>query len=75
MSQITMSQITMSQITTQKALRNAFWAQAGVLADFYRVSYRQNRYSATVRCHWCDYVESMRRSGQISDKLAQRVTL
>ena len=62
-------------ITTQKALREAFWSQAGVLADFYRVSYRQNRYSATVRCAWCDFVDQMVRSGQISDKLAQRVTL
>lgn len=63
------------QITTQKALRCAFWDQAGVLADFYRVSYRQNRYSATVRCAWCDFVDQMHRAGQISDKLAKRVTL
>lgn len=62
-------------ITTQKALRAAFWAQAGVLADCYRFSYRQNDYSATVRCEWCDYVEIMRKSGQISEKLANRVKL
>ena len=62
-------------ITTQKALRVAFWSQAGVMTDFYRVSYRQNDYSATVRCHWCDYVEIMRKSGQISEKLANRATL
>lgn len=62
-------------ITTQKALRDAFWAQAGMMADFYRVSYRQNDYSATVRCTWCDFVDQMHRDGQISDKLAKRVTL
>jgi hypothetical protein len=63
------------QFSTQAALRRAFWAQAGVLADFYKASYRQNDYSATVRCEWCDYVESCARNGIISDALAQRVTL
>lgn len=62
-------------ISTQKALRDAFWSQAGVMADVYRVSYRQNDYSATVRCAWCNFVDQMHRAGQISDKLAQRVTL
>ena len=62
-------------ITTQKALRAAFWEQAGVLRDFYKVSYRQNDYSATVRCDWCYFVEHMRRDGQISEALAHRATL
>jgi hypothetical protein len=30
----------------------------------------QNDYSATVRCDWCDFVERMRRDGQISEALA-----
>ena len=62
-------------ITNQKDLRKAFWEQAGVLADFYKASYRQNDYSATVRCDWCAYVETMRRHGVISEALAQRATL
>lgn len=63
------------QITNQKELRRAFWAQAGVLADFYKVSYRQNDYSATVRCEWCDFVEHCCRDGIISQQLAARATL
>jgi len=62
-------------ITTQKALREAFWEQAGALRLAYRKSYRQNDYSATVRCDWCDFVEHMRRNGEISDALANRATL
>jgi hypothetical protein len=63
------------QITNQRDLRVAFWAQAGVLADFYKASYRQNDYSATVRCDWCDFVERSTRDGIISEALAQRATL
>lgn len=36
-------------ITTQKELRKAFWEQSPCRLD-YKVSYRQNDYSATVRC-------------------------
>ncbi len=63
------------QITNQRDLRKAFWEQAGVLADFYKASHRQNDYSATVRCDWCDYVDRMARDGAISEALAQRATL
>lgn len=62
-------------ITTQKALREAFWDQAGALADHYRVSYRQNRYSATVRCEWVAFIDAMQRNGTISDALASRAIL
>lgn len=61
-------------ITTQKELRAAFWEQSDC-RQFYKVSYRQNDYSATVRCDWCDFVEHMRRDGQISEALASRATL
>lgn len=62
-------------ITNQRDLRAAFWAQAGVLADFYKASYRQNDYSATVRCEWCDFIDHLARDGIISEALAQRATL
>jgi len=61
-------------ITTQKELRKAFWEQSPCRLD-YKVSYRQNDYSAAVRCDWCDFVEAMRRDGQISEALAFRATL
>ena len=61
-------------ITTQKQLRAAFWGQSPC-RQFYKVSYRQNDYSATVRCEWVDFVDMMRRDKQISEALAFRVTL
>ncbi len=36
---------------------------------------RQNGYNTDTRTAFCDHVEHLRRSGDISDKLAQRVTL
>ena len=62
-------------ITTQKALRAAFWEAHPTLRQFYKASYRQNDYSATGRCDWCDFVDHMRRSGEISEALAGRATL
>lgn len=66
-------------ITNQKDLRLAFWAanpdfefqarEAGIFSK------RQNSHCATVRCSWVDFVDMMQKSGQISSKLAHRVTL
>ena len=36
---------------------------------------RQNKCPAGLRMAWCDYVEMLSRSGEISQALAQRVTL
>ena len=62
-------------ITTQKELRRAFWEAHPDLYKFYRRTYTQNDYNATVRVSWCDYVDCMNRNGEISDALAQRATL
>lgn len=63
-------------ITTQKALREEFWMTDGAQFSLdYKKSYRQNDYSATVRCVWCDFVDHMQKSGQISEKLANKATL
>lgn len=35
----------------------------------------QNRYNATIRSAWVEYVDYMARSGQITEKLAESVTL
>ena len=63
-------------ITTQKSLREYFWETDGkqFVLD-YRKSYKQNDYSATVRCTWVDFVDGMRKAGRISEALAQRATL
>jgi hypothetical protein len=60
--------------TTQAQVRAAFWAQCPY-ADVYRRTYRQNQYSATVRCDWVNFVDHLARNGDITEKLAQRVTL
>ena len=66
-------------ITTQKQIRAQFWLdhpsfdhqarEAGIRSK------PQNEQCATVRCDWCDFVECMRRDGQISEALANRATL
>lgn len=60
-------------ITTQKALRESFWADHPKLTR--QGNKKQNEYPADTRMAWCDYVENMRRSGEISEALAQRATL
>jgi hypothetical protein len=66
-------------MTTQKQVRAAFWIanpdfdfqarEAGIRSK------RQNEHCATVRCAFVDYVDFLARNGQISERLAQRVTL
>jgi len=66
--------------TTQKQVRSAFWETFDGLPG---ISRRQIRdYSGTgkmhntdTRCAFVDYVDSLARDGQISEALAQRVTL
>ena len=61
---------------TQAQVRQAFWeANPGMYERDYRKSYRQNDYSATVRCDWVAFVDHLARDGHISEALAQRVTL
>jgi len=60
-------------ITTQKQVRELFW---GCYPQFKRrAGWKQNQYHADIRMSFCDFVEGLRRDGQISDKLAERVTL
>lgn len=60
-------------ITTQKALRDAFWAEHPKLVRC--AGKKQNDYPADTRMAWCDFVEAMRRNGEISEALANRATL
>ena len=66
-------------MTTQKQIRAAFWQSFPHLEEQARaagiLSKRQNHHCATVRCAFVDFVDSLARSGQISDALASRVTL
>jgi hypothetical protein len=66
-------------LTTQKEIREAFWEAHPSFDHQARAagirSKPQNQQCATVRCAFVDFVEHLHRDGQISDKLADRVTL
>jgi transposase len=71
-------------LTNQKQIREQFWAanpdfefqalefQAREVGIF---SKRQNEHCATVRCAFVDFVDSLQKSGQITEKLADRACL
>lgn len=60
---------------TVTAVRRLFWATHPQFKDAFRKTYRQNRYNATIRSYFVDFVDSYNKSGEISDSLANRVTL
>ena len=66
-------------ITTQAEVRAAFWEAHPSFDHQARAagirSKRQNEHCATVRCAFVDFVDALHRDGQISDALANRVTL
>ena len=60
-------------ITTQKALRNEFWYQH---PQFKRVSgWKQNNYHTDIRIAWCEFIDNLYQSDQISKGLVERATL
>lgn len=67
---------------TQKEIRQAFWLDHPNLSKKrHRYSWNQNDktaelvYSIDTRCAFVDYVDYLQQSGQISEALANRVTL
>ena len=60
-------------ITTQRELRTEFWHNHPQFKRRGRT--KQNDYPADIRMAWCDFVESCRRNGDISEALANRATL
>ena len=69
----------MMTYTNQKQIRTAFWSAHPHLEEQVReagmLTAPQNKHCATVRCAYCDFVDSLHRSGLISDALADRATL
>jgi hypothetical protein len=66
-------------LTNQKQVRAAFWNQ---LPDYlegeariFVKGRRQNQYPTDTRCAFVDFVDMLARNGDISESLAQRVTL
>ena len=66
-------------MTTQKEIRASFWQsfprlEAHALKWGIKTS-PQNRHNAETRASFVDFVDSLQRSGEISEKLANRATL
>lgn len=68
-------------MTTQKQVREAFWEdhhglnRAAIMYGEQLIEARQNQYNADIRTAFVDYVDHLQKSGVISEKLAERVTL
>lgn len=58
---------------TIRELRKMFWREIATkeMCLEYSPKKSQNDYSTNVRCYWCDFVESARRCGMITDKQAE----
>ena len=63
--------------TTQKQIRTAFWDAYPDLPRRKIPDYSGNgkMYATDTRCAFCDFVDALNKDGQISDALANRVTL
>lgn len=64
-------------ITTQKDLRRAFWqaypgADRRLIKDYAGTG---RMYCTDTRVAWCDFLDSLSRSGEIPESLADRATL
>lgn len=62
-------------LTNQKDVRAAFWANCPEYQPERRSRKTQNDYRCDIRCAWVGYVDDLHRNGQISDKMAAKVTL
>lgn len=64
---------TQYRITTQKQLRDEFWSTFENEVE--RRLGRQNQQTVDTRCIFVDWIDQLQRNGDISEKLAERVTL
>ncbi len=56
-------------------IRKAFWEYHPKYKHNYRKTWRQNRYPTDIRVLFIDYVDFLAKNGDITEKLARRVTL
>jgi hypothetical protein len=61
--------------TTQQQVRRSFWEAHPEFQSEYRAKKRQNDYNATIGSAFGAWVDHLQKDGQISVKLAYRVTL
>jgi hypothetical protein len=62
-------------MNTQAEVRAAFWEDCFPEVKKSYTRKKQNEYPADIRCAFVDYVDSLQKSGQISEALAFRATL
>jgi len=62
-------------IKTQAEVRKSFWEAHPQFQSEYKKNKRQNEYYTDIRCSFVDYVDSLQRGGEISQKLSENVTL
>ncbi len=68
-------------IESEDDLRAAFWSAHPELANLMRPDgrnpqdVRQNQQPCDTRAAWCDFIDHMQKNGDISEELADEVTL
>jgi hypothetical protein len=62
-------------MTNQEQVRKSFWVSFPEHKPEYRAKKRQNDYRCDIRCDFVNYVDALCKNGEISEKLAYRVTL
>lgn len=60
---------------TVSQVRAAFWDNFPQFKSQYRKTYKQNQYNTDIRCAFVDFVDYLQKDNQITEKLANRVTL
>jgi hypothetical protein len=67
----------MHTITTQRELRRAFWLAHPNLPRRRIANYSGHgkMHCTDVRVSWCDWLDAMKKDGQISQELERRATL
>lgn len=65
----------MKKLTSQKAIRSAFWNELLGRKPAYYKGKSQNELPADIRMSFVDFVDRLQKNGEISERLAERVTL
>ena len=60
---------------TIQGIRESFWLSHHQYSNQFRMKKRQNDYCADIRMAFSDYVDYLAKSGEITEKLANRATL
>ncbi len=60
---------------TINEVRRLFWEWHPQFKSHFRITWRQNQYNADIRTAFVDFVDMLRKDNQISENLANKVTL